>query len=178
LTAVAKRYATAFVEVALVRENVAAARAQFESFAGAYAESPDLRHFLTSPAIDRESKQAVLTKLADKLELSETVRNFIYVLVDHRRTDQLEEIRRAIESEMNDREGIVEAEVTSARELSESEKEEMVGAIEKLTQRRVEAKFAWDARLVGGAVVKIGSTIYDGSVREQLARLRGALASE
>jgi F-type H+-transporting ATPase subunit delta len=178
LSAVAKRYATAFTEVAIVRENAAAARAQFGTFADAYAESTDLRHFLTSPAIDRESKQAVLQKIAAQLGLSETVRNFIYVLVDHRRTNILGEIRQAIESEMNDREGIVEAHVTSARELSEREREELVGAIEKLTQRRVEAKFASDATLVGGAVVKIGSTIYDGSVREQLVRLQATLATE
>jgi F-type H+-transporting ATPase subunit delta len=178
LSAIAKRYATAFADVAIVRENVAAARAQFESFADAYAESIDLRHFLTSPAIDRESKQAVLEKIAARLGLSETVRNFIYVLVDHRRTEILGDIRQAIEAELNEREGIVEAQVTSARELSETEKQKLVGAIEELTQRRVEAKFGSDAALVGGAVVQIGSTIYDGSVREQLERLRSALSSE
>jgi len=178
LSAIAKRYATAFADVAIVRENVAAARAQFESFADAYAESADLRRFLSSPAIDRESKQAVLEKIAARLGLSETVRNFIYVLVDHRRTEILEDIRQAIEAELNEREGIVEAQVTSARELSAAEKQQLVGAIEELTQRRVEAKFGSDAALVGGAVVQIGSTIYDGSVREQLERLRSALASE
>jgi F-type H+-transporting ATPase subunit delta len=178
LSAIAKRYASAFADVAMMRENIAAARAQFASFVDAYAESADLRHFLTSPAIDRATKQAVLEKIAARLDLSETVRNFIYTLVDHRRTEQLGEIRQAIEAELNEREGIVEAHVTSARELSEAEQEEIVGAIERLTQQRVQAKFGSDAALVGGAVVQIGSTIYDGSVREQLARLRAALESE
>lgn len=178
MSAIARRYATAFADAATLRENVAAARAQFDSFAEAYAGSPDLRHFLESPAVDREAKQAVLEKLAAKMGLSETVRNFIYVLVDHRRTGVLADIRAALESELNEREGIVEAHVTSARALSEAEKRELVEAIERLTRRRVEVRFGADAALVGGAVVKIGSTIYDGSVREQLARLRAALESE
>jgi len=178
LSDVARRYATAFAEVAIVRENLAAARAQFASFVDAYNESPELRHFLLSPAINREVKQGVLEKLAAKMGLSETVRNFIFVLVDHRRTEELVEIRRAFEAELNEREGIVEVQVTSARELTAAEKKEMIGALERMTQRRVEAKFESDAALVGGAVVQIGSTIYDGSVREQLARLRTTLESE
>jgi F-type H+-transporting ATPase subunit delta len=178
LSDAAKRYATAFADVAMVRENVAAARAQFASFVDTYAESSELRNFLTSPAIEREAKQAVLEKIAQRLELSETVRNFIYVLVDHRRIDKLGEIRHALDTELNEREGIVEAQVTSARELSEAEQEELIGAIERLTQQRVQAKFGFDTALVGGAVVQIGSTIYDGSVREQLARLREELEAD
>ncbi len=175
---VAKRYASAFADVAIMRENVAAARAQFASFVDTYADSSELRNFLTSPAIEREAKQAVLEKISARLELSETVRNFIYVLVDHRRIDKLGEIRQAFDAELNEREGIVEAQVTSARELSAAEKKEMIGAIERLTQRRVEARFGFDEALVGGAVVQIGSMIYDGSVREQLARLRAELEGE
>ncbi len=175
---VAKRYASAFADVAMVRENIAAARAQFASFVDAYEESPELRHFLTSPAIEREAKQGVLEKIAARLGLSDTVSNFIYVLVDHRRTDDLADIRQAFDAELNEREGIVEAQVTSARDLSAAEQKEVIGAIEKLTQRRVEAKFGSDEALVGGAVVQIGSTIYDGSVREQLARLREELEAE
>lgn len=178
MSAVAKRYANAFADVAIMRENVAAARAQFASFVEAYNESSDLRNFLMSPAIDRAAKQGIIEKLAAALGMSDTVRNFIFTLVDHRRTEILDEIRAAFEVELNEREGIVEAHVVSARELSAAEKRDMVGAIERLTQRRVEAKFGSDATLVGGAVVKIGSTIYDGSVREQLARLRTALESE
>ena len=175
---VAKRYASAFADVAMVRENIAAARAQFASFVDTYAESPELRNFLASPAIEREAKQAVIGKIAARLDLSETVRNFIFVLVDHRRMHELGEIRQAIDAELNEREGIVEAQVTSARELSETEQEELIGAIERLTQQRVQARFGFDAALVGGAVVQIGSTIYDGSVREQLARLRQELEAE
>jgi F-type H+-transporting ATPase subunit delta len=178
LSDVAKRYASAFADVAIMRENVAAARAQFASFVDAYAESSELRNFLTSPAIERGVKQTVLEKIAARLGLSETVSNFIYVLVDNRRMGELDEIGQAIDAELNEREGIVEAQVTSARELSAAEKKEVIGAIEKLTQMRVEAKFGFDEALVGGAVVQIGSTIYDGSVREQLARLRAELEAE
>jgi len=178
LSAIAQRFATAFADVAIMRENVAAARAQFASFVDAYNHSTDLRHFLSSPAIDAGAKQAVLEKLAAKMGLSETVRNFVLVLVDHRRIDQLEEIRRALDAELNAREGIVEAQITSARELSAAEKKEMASALERLTQRRVEAKYGLDPALVGGAVVQIGSTIYDGSVRGQLDRLRAQLESE
>jgi F-type H+-transporting ATPase subunit delta len=106
------------------------------------------------------------------------VRNFVYLIVDHRRTEMLPEILQAFREELNARLGIVEAEVTSARELSAGEKKELTSVLERRTGKKVEARFQMDEALLGGAIVRLGSTIYDGSVRDQLNRLREKLETE
>jgi F-type H+-transporting ATPase subunit delta len=99
-------------------------------------------------------------------------------VVDHRRTEMLPEIQQAFREELHARVGIVEAEVTSARELSAGEKNELTSVLEQRTGKKIEARFQEDGTLLGGAIVRLGSTIYDGSVRDQLNRLREQLETE
>jgi F-type H+-transporting ATPase subunit delta len=120
----------------------------------------------------------VIAELCAKMGLNEAVRNFIYVVVDHGRLHLLQEIIPAFRTELNDRLGIADAEVTSAHPLSDADKKQLVAVLEKRTGKKIDARFSQDAALVGGAVVRVGSTIYDGSVREQLNRLREQLGSE
>jgi F-type H+-transporting ATPase subunit delta len=178
LSVIANRYAAALADVAVERKSADAFRRDLASFAEAYASSADLREFLHTPAVSREPKHEVIDKLAARLGLNEGIRNFIYILADNRRLAALPEITAAFEAELNTREGIAEAAVTSARELSAAEKKEIVAALERKTGKRIEAQFALNAALLGGAVVQIGSTIYDGSIREQLNRLRAQLEAE
>lgn len=178
MSVIANRYAAALADVAVERKSADVFRRDLVSFAEAYASSADLREFLHTPAVSREAKHAVIDKLAARLGLSEGVRNFIYILTDNRRVAALPEITAAFEAELNAREGIAEAAVTSARELSAAERKEIVAALERKTGKRIQAQFALDAALLGGAVVQIGSTIYDGSIREQLNRLRAQLEAE
>ena len=178
MSVIANRYAAALADVAVERKSADAFRRDLVSFAEAYASSADLREFLHTPAVSREAKHAVIDKLAARLGLSEGVRNFIYILTDNRRVAALPEITAAFEAELNAREGIAEAAVTSARELSAAERKEIVTALERKTGKRIQAQFALDAALLGGALVQIGSTIYDGSIREQLNRLRAQLEAE
>ncbi len=130
------------------------------------------------PALNAEVKRQVIEKIAAKMNIDTAVRNFIYLLVDHRRTEMLAEIQQAFRAELNARLGIVEAEVTSARELSAAEKKELTAVLEKRTGKKIEARFQEDEALLGGAIVRLGSTIYDGSVRDQLDRLREQLETE
>ena len=178
MSVIANRYAAALADVAVERKSADAFRRELASFAEAYASSHDLREFLHTPAVSREAKHAVIDKLAERLSLSDGIRNFIYILADNRRIASLPEISAAFDADLNTREGIAEAAVTSARELSAAEKKEIVTALERKTGKRIEAQFALDAALLGGAVVQIGSTIYDGSIREQLNRLRAQLEAE
>jgi F-type H+-transporting ATPase subunit delta len=96
-------------------------------------------------------------------------------VTDHRRLPLLAEIVQQLEQELNDRMGIADAEVVSARALSEAERKLLEGEIAKLTAKHVRARYRQDASLLGGALVKVGSTIYDGSVSEQLERIREQL---
>jgi F-type H+-transporting ATPase subunit delta len=98
--------------------------------------------------------------------------------VDHRRTELLKEIEQALSEEINARLGIAQARVTSAQRLSDAEKNQLTAALERRTGKKIEAQFQEDRSLLGGAVVQVGSTIYDGSVREQLNRLREQLEAE
>ena len=178
MSVIAHRYAVALADVAVERNSADAYRRELATFAEAFASSTDLHVFLHTPAVSREAKHEVLNKLAVRLGIGEAIRNFIYILVDHRRIETLREISAAFDVELNTRAGIAEAAVTSARELSAAEKKEIVAALERLTGNRIEAQFGLNAALLGGAVVQIGSTIYDGSVREQLNRLRAQLEAE
>ena len=178
MSAVAQRYAAALADVAAERKNGDAVTRDLAAFAEAFASVADLRNALESPALNAEVKRSVIEQIAVKMKIDEAVRNFIYLLVDHRRTEMLAEIQQAFREELNARMGIVEAEVTSARELSAGEKKDLTAVLERRTGKKVEARFQEDEALLGGAIVRLGSTIYDGSVREQLNRLREQLETE
>ncbi len=178
MSVLAQRYAAALVDVAIERKSAEAFKRELAAFAGAYAISHDLRNFLATPAVSREAKQSVIEKLAERIGVGEAVRNFLFVIADNRRMEDLGEIREAFELLLNEKLGIAEASVSSARELSPGEKEQLTKALAKLTGKRIEAQYKLDEKLIGGAVVRIGSTIYDGSVREQLNRLRTRLETE
>jgi F-type H+-transporting ATPase subunit delta len=178
LKAVAHRYAKALADVVIEHGTADAAKAELAAFAQMVSESADLRNFLANPAVARPHKQAIVEKLIKRLAGSKTLRNFLLVLVDNRRAALLSEISEAFEAELRARLGVAKAEVTSARDLSGEERAELVGTLERLTGKRVEASYSLNPELIAGAQVRIGSTVYDGSVREQLNRMRSRLASE
>jgi F-type H+-transporting ATPase subunit delta len=97
------------------------------------------------------------------------------VLTDHRRLPLFSEILKQLEQELDERQGFAEAQVSTARQLSEPEKQMLEAEIAKLTGKKVRAKYEQDATLLGGAVVQVGSTIYDGSVKGQLEKIREQL---
>jgi len=178
LSAVAERYAAALADVAVERKNSETVKRNLAAFVEAFSSIADLRNALESPALNAEVKRKVIAEVAGKMGLDVAVRNFIYLVVDHRRTEVLPEIEQAFLSELNKRLGIVDAEVTSAHELNDDEKRQLSTVLEQRTGKKVDARFQIDGALLGGAVVRLGSTIYDGSVRDQLKRLREQLETE
>ncbi len=176
--ALAQRYAAALADVALKQKSAEAAQKDLSSFADVFFSSADLKNALESPAVSEEAKQNIITKIAAKMDLDDGVRNFVRLIVAHRRTEMLREIQQAFHVELNARLGIAEAEVTTARELSGAEKKDLTAALERRTGKKIEARFVQDKALLGGAVVRVGSVVYDGSVREQLIRLRERLEGE
>jgi F-type H+-transporting ATPase subunit delta len=178
LSAVAERYAAALADVAVERKNSETVKRNLAAFVEAFSSMADLRNALESPALNAEVKRKVIAEVAGKMGLDVAVRNFIYLVVDHRRTEVLPKIEQAFLSELNERLGIVDAEVTSAHELNDDEKRQLSTVLEQRTGKKVEARFQIDGALLGGAVVRLGSTIYDGSVRDQLKRLREQLETE
>ena len=178
MASVASTYARAFADVVLGSHlDADRSTAELRMIAGLLAESPELRRVWENPAIAAEQKRRVLDVIAERDGISKQVRNLVAVLIDHRRVHFLEPIIRQLEKELDARLGIAEADITSARALGDGEKREFETQVGKLTGKKVRARYGQDASLLGGAMVRIGSTIYDGSVKGQLERLREAISS-
>jgi F-type H+-transporting ATPase subunit delta len=173
----ADRYADALVDVALSQNAAPEVRRQLGDFLELLREAPDLRLLLDSPAVSRPSKRAVVESLAVRMGASKTMRNFLMVVLDRRRTALLPEIQAAFDTQLDERMGVSRAAVTSAHALSDVEKAELIAALAHITGKRVDAEYRIDPALIAGAVVRIGSTIYNGSVQAQLERLRAQLAT-
>jgi F-type H+-transporting ATPase subunit delta len=178
LNRVSLRYAAALAGVAASRNNIEPVREGLAAFASLYSGSSLLANFISSPAVPRAAKSSVVRSLAGELAVVPEVRNFLLVLGAHGRMPLINEIQEAFGAELNRRLGVQRVSVTSARELDSGEKEGLGAVLERLTGMKIEARYGRDERLIGGAIVQIGSTIYDGSVREQLNRLKARLESE
>ena len=179
--ALASRYAGALVDVVTGPKSEIdpqAAVEQLHQFTSTFNASQELRNALASPAVPPGRKRAVVARFAEMLALARTVRNFLYVLVDHRRTDYLPEILEAFEILLDERLGIVRADITSARELSEKQQIVLRDELARVAGAQVRLKFQMDPELIGGVVARIGSTVYDGSVAGELAALERRLRSE
>ncbi|HVJ04146.1 MAG TPA: ATP synthase F1 subunit delta [Candidatus Saccharimonadales bacterium] len=177
MAAVSSRYARAFADV-VAASNLDATKAveHLRSLVAAFQESHDLREVWESPAIPVEQKHRVLDALCEKLGATERpLRNFIAVLIDQNRIALLPEIAKLLDVELNSRNGRVDAEIVSARELGIEQRSSLVAEISRLTGKAVLPHYSTDDKLIGGVKVRVGSTIYDGSVRGQLQRLRQQL---
>jgi F-type H+-transporting ATPase subunit delta len=178
LKALAERYAGALVDVALENGQADLVKQELADFATLMRESYELHAFLANPSIARAAKHSAIEAIVTRMGASRTLRNYLFVIVDHRRAAMLIEIQQAFSRLLDARQGIMQAAVSSATELTAVERAELSAALGKLTGQKVQAQFTTDSALIGGAVVRIGSTIYDGSVRTQLERMRAQMISE
>jgi len=179
--AVVSRYARALVDVVLdpkSQVDPSQIAAQLRAFAAMLAASAELRHALASPAVATGRKRTVIGRIADRLEISRIARNFLFVLNSHRRMDALEAVVETFEVLLDERLGFTRANVTSAQELNSSQRATLEAELNKLTGKRVRLRFATDARLIGGLVARIGSTVYDGSLKGRLESLGRQLSAE
>jgi len=181
ISAAAKRYASALADV--VTEGGApmdpkSVLAELRAFESTLQGSPELVNALITPAVPGSRKRAVVGRIADVLKLSRIPRNFLFVLVDHRRIAALSDIIESFDIVIDERLGFARAAIASASELSEAQRTGLTAQLEKLTGKRVRPQFAVDASLIGGVLARIGSTVYDGSVRGQLAALERRLSAE
>src|SRR5271157_1953563 len=178
MASVVGTYARAFADVVTTAKNQldpAGALLELHGIEALLKESDQLRRVLENPSIPGDRKRAVLDAITGRLGTTRQVRNFIAVLTDHRRLPLFSEILKQVEQELNDRQGFAEAQVSTARQLSDPEKRMLEAEITKMTGKKVRARYEQDASLLGGAVVQVGSTIYDGSVKWQLEKIREQL---
>ena len=172
----APRYATAFAQVVAAKQlDAAAAQQQLSDFAGTLHGSPELHEVLLNPSIAEDQKLRLLDSIAGRIGMFREVRNFVAVIINHQRLGALDEILAEYALVADEGSGIAEADITSAHPLNEDDRATLEAEVAKLAGGRVRASYHEDATLLGGAVVKIGSTIYDGSVKAQLLQLKERL---
>ncbi len=178
MASVASTYARAFADVVFsARLDVSREIGGLRCIAGLLAESADLRRVWENPAVPAQQKRNLLDVIVQREGIEHHARNLMAVLIDHRRVQFLARIIEQLKKELDARMGFAEAHITSARELGDDQKRVLEGQIEKVTGKKVRAQFALDAALLGGAVVRVGSTIYDGSVKGQLEKIKEAISS-
>ena len=178
--AVASRYAQALADAVLAPNSGiegSQAAAQLRSIEQLVGAAPELKSVLLSPAVSTSKKRSVMSRFADQLGVSRLVRNFLFIILDRRRADILDEIADAFETALDERLGFVRAEVTSAAPLSDRQEAELQEALSRVAGKQVRCDFKLNPELIGGVVARIGSKVYDGSVRTQLQSLGQRLAS-
>lgn len=179
MAAVAQTYAGAFADVLEdAGADLSAAFEQLSSFGRIYAESHDLREVMSNPAVPFEQKLKVLDAICKKLGAGKEVRNFLAVLLQNGRMEELPEILAGARVEIDKRSGIVEAEIVSARELTAGQRSHLEKKVAGIAgHEHVRARYKLDPCLLGGATIKLGSTVFDGSIAGQLKRLKEQLSA-
>jgi F-type H+-transporting ATPase subunit delta len=178
VASVASTYARAFAAV-VISDRLDADRATggLREIARLVSDSEDLRRVWENPAVPGDQKRKLLDAIVQREGIEHHVRNLVALLIDHRRVQFLDRIVEQFEKELDAQLGFADAQVSSARELADAEKHSLEVQVGKITGKKVRARYGLDASLLGGAVVRIGSTIYDGSVKGQLERIKEAISS-
>lgn len=178
MASVASTYARAFADVVFdAHLDAGRAIAGLRQITALFSQSQDLRRVWENPAVRADQKRKLLDAIVQREGIERQVRNLVAVLIDQRRLPFLSRIIEQLEKELDARLGFAEAQISSARELAEAEKRALEAQIAKTTGKKVRASYGLDPSLLGGAVVRIGSTIYDGSVKGQLEKIKEAISS-
>lgn len=172
---VARRYATALADVVIKSGEVEPVKSELKTWEQLMAANADLENAFRNPSIAPASKERVLESLLAKAKPTQTTSNFLRVLLRNSRLTDLREINQRFDVILEERSGAAIAEVTSARELTAEQQNDLKANLEKLTGKQIKLNFAIDPEIIGGVVTRLGSTIYDGSVRTQLENLKEEL---
>jgi F-type H+-transporting ATPase subunit delta len=177
MSVAANRYATALIDV-LYPDKAESGLRQLQQFASLLKDQPDSRRFLENPSVAGERRNRLLKEIAAAFGFDRPIANFISILVNRNRLPILEAILSEYERLMDKRLGIVRALVTTARTLDPGQQLELTRKLEQVTGKQVRMEVAIDPSLIGGVVAQVGSTVYDGSVRQQLRAFKTRLIGE
>jgi F-type H+-transporting ATPase subunit delta len=176
--AVARRYAAALADVVTARGEAREVREELSAWETLMRTNALLLEVFRNPTIPYDQKQRVLKALIERTRVRPTTANFLQVLLRNQRLADLSEINKNFTQELERRSGIVSAQVTTARPVPEQAQESLRAQLAELTGSNVRLQFAVDEELIGGIVTRIGSTVYDGSVRNQLQRIKERMTGE
>ena len=180
ISVIAARYANALVDVVTEPNSGLDPKLvgeQLSSISAAMLASPELRSVMMSPAVPKKKKKALIGKVADEMAIPTKVKNFLYLAIDRGRIVKLPEIREAYDLALDEKLGFIRADIASAVELTADQRAAIEAQLSKLSGKNVKASYAVDRSLVGGVIARVGSTVYDGSIRGQLENLRKQLVA-
>jgi len=177
MSVAASRYAKALLDV-LYPAKAEMGLDQLRSFSSMLREQSDAKLVFENPTVSTENRKDLLTKVGDALNLDSSIRNFLGLLIDRNRLDLLGEITSTYETLLDEKLGVVRAHVTSALELDSAQQGQVTAKLQALTGKKVRMQVSVDPALIGGLVAQVGSTIYDGSIRNQLQMFRSSLTQE
>lgn len=175
----ANRYAKALFDVGLA-ENTELTRIarDLSEVSALITENTELQLALERAGVPDAARVAVIDQISDKLGVAPQVKKLLSVLTQGRRLELMKDLTEAFNERLLAHQNIVRAEVTSAAPLSPEKTEALEDSLSKVTGKKVELSVSVDPELLGGVVARIGSTVYDGSVKTQLQRMRQELSSQ
>lgn len=174
-TAAARRYARALFSIASDDGAIDAVGTDLDRMAALLDESSELRHALFRPLHPVKERRAVLQSVCERLGIRGSVRNFLVFLIDQRRLVDFESIHREFVRLADEAAGRMQAEVVTASELPDDQRQRLAAALARRTGRQVELVVKVDPALIGGAIAKVGGVVFDGSLRTQLSQLHDSL---
>lgn len=175
VTTIANRYARALADVITERGEMNEVVAELNSFASMMAGHGQLRDVFASPVLSAERKRAVLGELLSKMQLRPTSSNFLRLLLDNSRLHNLDQMLKALARELDVRTNVVSAEIVTARVINPQEETMLADKLRAATGKQVRLQFRTDPDIIGGVVTRIGSVVYDGSIKTQLAQMKQRL---
>jgi F-type H+-transporting ATPase subunit delta len=176
--AVARRYAVALADVVTSSGEAQEIREELSAWEAMTQANQQLLEVFRHPTIPYEQKRRVLDELIKRARVRPTTANFLQVLLQNQRLVDLGEINRQFAQELDRRAGVVSAEVTTARAVPAEAQEALRARLAQLTGTQVRLQFKVDDSLIGGVLTRIGSTLYDGSVRGQLQQIKQRMIGE
>jgi F-type H+-transporting ATPase subunit delta len=176
ITTVANRYAKALADVIMERGQTLSVTDEITAFTQLIEQNPELRDVFASPVIALDRKKSLLNELLGRLQLKPTTNNFLQLLLANQRLHQIDIVRTSLLKELDDRAGVVSADVITARPLAANEQEKLLNQLQTATGKRVRVNFKLDPEIIGGVVTRVGSVIYDGSIKNQLALMKQQLS--
>ena len=169
---VARRYASALADVTLERGEAPEVQRELQAWADLLESNSNLQEVFRNPTIALDKKRALLNKLIERTKPRPTTTNFLKVLLQNQRLTEIVEINRKLTEILDERAGMIAALVTTARPVPAGSQDSLRATLTELTQKKVRVDFKQDPELIGGLVTRIGSTVYDGSVRNQLQQIK------
>ncbi len=174
---IAKRYAKALVELSEEKKSVDKTKADLGSFIAAVDAQPAMHKLFSSPVFTPENKKAVIKDLAGKLGMQQVTQRFVEHLAETGRIRYVKDVHEAFLAILAERQNRATVELTTAATVNPAELAEIKKKLEALTGKQVDIDSRIDASLIGGARARIGSVVYDGTIKNQLDKMRHQLTN-